>query len=182
MTNKEIIMKMLEMQRDYDKKVFAAHGISGYDEIRDNIPVALLDEIGEFIHELKPEWCWWKNGVGDVDGEKVFDEFADIIHFCLMGCLANCEKTTYYAVDDPEPYLVIYPVENLADEILERIVLPFKFSVKTLVSITLVDIYLRDYAAIVKSIKMFLRLSWEDIFEIYTKKHQVNLERLENGY
>lgn len=50
------------------------------------LETALLDELGELTHELKPLWVWWaKPGMGsEVNPERVLAEAADVLHFLLL--------------------------------------------------------------------------------------------------
>ena len=50
------------------------------------LETALLDELGELNHELKPLWAWWaKPGMGsEVNPERVLAEAADVLHFLLL--------------------------------------------------------------------------------------------------
>lgn len=164
MTDKEIFFNMLEMQKTYDQKVFAAHGISGYDEIYGRIFNALLDEIGELNHELKGEWCWWKNTQKPVNREKVLEEFADVVHFCLCLLWARPAWSTITRIDEylEEPSLTLSLEQGMRH---------------------LVDgLICEDPVRVMVAGKEMLDLTWEDIYRIYCAKHNINLERVSNGY
>lgn len=61
MTEIEMIIEMTKLQEALDKKLFEKGRklgkITWYD--RDRVILALIDEIGELVHELKGDWCWW---------------------------------------------------------------------------------------------------------------------------
>jgi dimeric dUTPase (all-alpha-NTP-PPase superfamily) len=44
----------------------------------------LFDELGELMHAQKSDWCWWKFTQEPTDKAKVFEEYADVLHFALM--------------------------------------------------------------------------------------------------
>lgn len=100
---------MLTLQKEYDQMVFEAHGISGYEDISwEQLSLALLDELGEFNHELKARWCWWKKTQAPVDHDKALEELVDVLHFVLMACnKAGIDKLKHYEIFDgglPEMY------------------------------------------------------------------------------
>lgn len=76
-----MIETMLKKQSKLDESVMSAYGLTEID--RENLDMAILDEIGELTHELKGEWCWWKKTQAPVDDEKVLGELVDIWHFVL---------------------------------------------------------------------------------------------------
>lgn len=76
-----MIETMLKKQSKLDESIMSAYGLTEID--RENLDMAILDEIGELTHELKGEWCWWKKTQAPVDDEKVLGELVDIWHFVL---------------------------------------------------------------------------------------------------
>lgn len=82
------LSEMLDLQAKYDERCFEINGIEGEYE---GLPLnkALLDEIGELNHALKPEWCWWGRGGKEVDREHVLEEWVDCVHFILAKYLAS---------------------------------------------------------------------------------------------
>lgn len=89
MTNLEMLQACLNLQAEYDRLIFESYSLpEGYESIRwVQIQAALLDEIGELNHEIKSTWCWWKKTQLPADPEKVTEEFADVMHFCLLAVL-----------------------------------------------------------------------------------------------
>ena len=157
MTNQQMINDMLTMQSALDEAIYKEHGCE-FDE--EKCVLAMIDEIGEFNHEIKSTWCWWKKSQKEMDREKALEELVDIWHFAL--------SLTYHYYDKEkcvEPFLgeihkgstLSYLYMNLIKnpsfrlEILHVIGLKFGFTL-------------------------------EDVYNAYKKKNQVNYERLANNY
>lgn len=154
---------MLATQKEYDHLVMGAHGIKGYDEIElANIRNALLDEIGELNHETKAEWCWWKSTQEPEDSEKVLEEFADVVHFCLMMMLKMKQN---------EPYALGALCELV-------------YSEDTLMPIDMAqELYkCSGPLKIILGGKNWLNLGWDELFAIYAKKNDINRQRVKEGY
>ena len=77
----ELIRKMLKKQAKLDNAIMEEYGLTEIN--KDNLMMAILDEVGELTHELKGDWCWWKKTQPLVDEEKVLGELVDIWHFAL---------------------------------------------------------------------------------------------------
>ena len=163
MTNQQMINDMLTMQRALDKAIYKEHGCE-FDE--EKCLLAMIDEIGEFNHEIKSTWCWWKKSQKEMDREKTLEELVDIWHFALsltyryFDLLIKNNKFEHYKFDDSEggqdeklsclyawlQHNKYYRLENLY-----AIGLKFGFTL-------------------------------EDVYNAYKKKNQVNYERLANNY
>ena len=83
------LVKMLDMQRKLDERIYQQHGCD-YDDTRCHL--AMLDEIGELTHEIKSDWCWWKKTQKVKNYEKTLEELVDVWHFAL--------SITYHYLDD----------------------------------------------------------------------------------
>lgn len=85
MTDVEIILEMAKMQKALDEALLEKGRklgkIDAFD--RERTIFALIDEIGEMVHELKGNWCWWKATQKEVDMMKVLEELVDCWHFAL---------------------------------------------------------------------------------------------------
>lgn len=70
MTGKDIklIKEMLQMQAKLDEAIMKEYGLTEID--KENLKMAILDEVGELTHKLKGEWCWWKKTQTPVDRKK----------------------------------------------------------------------------------------------------------------
>ncbi len=162
MTEQEMIDEMVKLQRAYDAAVYKEFNCEFDDE---KCRLAMIDEIGEFNHEMKANWCWWKKTQKPVDREKALEELVDIWHFALS--LSN-HLTDLLDFDDlyydfvPETYSV---KNKTVSELYEKIMIEGSYRLE----------YLYELG---KKADFTL----EDVFEAYKKKNKVNWERLANGY
>lgn len=170
---------MFEMQKEYDQMVFKAHGLKGYKDIDfDRLGLALVDEIGELVHELKGNWCWWKNTQKPVDEEKALEEFVDVIHFLLMHSIRKgCQWVTHgistwnltwqrndeVCLENNDPNaLSTYCAFIMATEVPK--------------------VYSREQYA--WAVKFAQSMGWteDQVFEAYKRKNEINRRRVEEGY
>ena len=82
------VKELLRRQAMLDEKFKDKMGTKEIDP--NKIRVAYIDEVGEFIHELKPKWCYWKNKFKEMDKRKTLEELSDCMHFALS--LKNNKK------------------------------------------------------------------------------------------
>lgn len=171
MTGKDIklIKEMLQMQAKLDEAIMKEYGLTEID--KENLKMAILDEVGELTHELKGEWCWWKKTQAPVDRKKVLGELVDIWHFVLSWQnhfkdgeegminaravvrnskrILNLIKTKEYRLSEELSDLVAWPLCKL-----ERLI----------------------------AIAEYLGFTIEQVYEAYCDKNKVNYQRLESGY
>ena len=174
MTDK--LKEMLEMQEQLDQAIFAEHEIS-YEEIlkKNGFFWAILDELGEWNHEIKPEWCWWKKEKKPIDRQKVLEEFVDIFHFAMSRDLAAWNGLRWSVLPYTiEGELLIegrknLPIEKRISWFLYRLAEP-------------VDINKPTMTGQVLSIAQAIGYSLDEIYEAYMAKNKINFERLANGY
>lgn len=165
---KEKLLEMLEMQKTLNEDILAKHGKAKYN--LNNLNLALLDEVGELVHELKGDWCWWKFTQKEPDITKVKEEFVDCIHFglCLIleykegrfgAFIYDAMLNNYHCVKDirPDLYEVIENTLSLYYSINYRIANLF---------------YLGER----------LGFSFNEIYEAYVEKNKINFKRLKEGY
>ena len=97
MTSKdiELVKEMLRMQESLNQKIMKAHDLKSIS--KQQLNMAILDEIGEFTHELKGDWCWWKKSQEPVDRNKVLEELVDVFHFVLIYELLYGKRTLMLA-------------------------------------------------------------------------------------
>lgn len=82
---------MLEIQESYDSTSFLHTGRKYQDILKTNgYFFAILDEIGEWNHESKSKWCWFRKCT--YDHSKALEEFSDIFHMTLSFVLAMVGK------------------------------------------------------------------------------------------
>lgn len=76
-----MIETMLKKQDELNSAIMKEFGLTTIS--KEQIDLATLDEIGEFTHELKGDWCWWKKSQEPVDRNKALEELADICFCCF---------------------------------------------------------------------------------------------------
>lgn len=81
-TDLRMIETMLKKQDELNSAIMKEFGLTTIS--KEQIDMATLDEIGEFTHELKGDWCWWKKSQEPVNRNKAMEELADIFHFVLI--------------------------------------------------------------------------------------------------
>ena len=163
MTDFEMILEMAKMQEKLDaallEKGRQLGKIQSYNEERTIF--ALIDEIGELVHELKGQWCWWKATQKPVDRNKVLEELVDCWHFGLSldnhGNNLDCTDSDYMKI----------------------------FVYSPLKCITWVISSARMYQCVTEklySLTYALGFTMEDVYQGYIKKNKENYERIERGY
>lgn len=176
---KEKIREVFELQREYDKMVFAVHGGS-YENIMcmngkiGDCPwkFALMDEVGELIHEIKKSWCWWKFSQKPMDREKVLEELIDVWHFVFMKICYMEEKHGYgfesFAKGLDEG-LAVMPVRPAFSDLIHYATL-----------FTLIDCYC--VGQLLGQITAYCGFTLDECVEAYKEKNAVNRQRLKDGY
>ena len=89
-----MIETMLKKQDELNLAIMKEYGLTTIS--KEQIDLSTLDEIGEFTHELKGDWCWWKKTQAPVDKEtpkKPID-----IEFGPCGDLMLCCPTCKHGV------------------------------------------------------------------------------------
>lgn len=164
----ELIKIMIKMQEKLDEQILKEHNISEINE--DFLNIAILDEIGELTHELKGEWCWWKNTQAPVDKEKVLEELVDIWHFVLS-------HSNHFVKKD-------YIYEKQMSRINDQIKVCCSEVMRTGFADKLVSLIKCKNFRIIKLIfiSLFLGFSVEDVYKAYCDKNKVNYQRLKEGY
>lgn len=171
MTNKEydLIKEMLDMQEKLDEAIMKEYGLTEID--KENLRMAILDEVGELTHELKANWCWWKKTQAPVDDKKVLGELVDIWHFSL-----SYQNHFNYS----EKALLGYSYEKeIADDFLESL-----RSKKCMLPIALSGLvrHKDSLIAVLVAITEYLGFTVEQVYEAYCNKNKVNYQRLKEGY
>lgn len=164
-----MIETMLKKQDELNSAIMKEYGLTTIS--KEQIDLATLDEIGEFTHELKGDWCWWKKTQAPVDNEKVLEELVDIWHFALSyqnhfnygeeGIKSACmfkrnSKNILNLLTTKEFQLS----ETFADLIALRC-----DKLETLIAIT-----------------EHLGFTIEQVYEAYCEKNKINYQRLKEGY
>lgn len=170
MTSKDIklIKEMLQMQKKLDEAIMKEYELT---EIKwKDLELAILDEIGELTHELKGEWCWWKNTQAPVDKEKVLEELVDIWHFVLS-------HSNHFVKKD-------YIYEKQMSRINDQIKVCCSEVMRTGFADKLVSLIKCKNFRIIKLIfiSLFLGFTIEQVYEAYCGKNKINYQRLKEGY
>lgn len=171
MTSKEfeLIKEMLPMQARLDKSIMSAYGLT--DINKEDLKMAILDEVGELTHELKGEWCWWKKTQAPVDDKKVLGELVDIWHFVLsyQNHFNFGKETLLSFLDEVE----------ISDRFLER----FREGYLTLpIALTLLVSDGNSIIEMLIAITEYIGFTIEQVYEAYCGKNKINYQRLKEGY
>lgn len=164
-----MIETMLKKQDELNSAIMKEYGLTTIS--KEQIDLATLDEIGEFTHELKGDWCWWKKSQEPVNRNKALEELADVFHFVLIYELFY-GKRTY--LDNPE-----YNLESYRDY-MPMVQMDIGFGIANALTriIDLADGRLMYLLALSEH----LGFSLEEVYEAYMRKNAINHERLESGY
>lgn len=168
-TDLRMIETMLKKQDELNSAIMKEFGLATIS--KEQIDLATLDEIGEFTHELKGDWCWWKKSQEPVDRNKALEELADVFHFVLIYELLY-GKRKY--LTDPEQYW------GSPCSYMPMVQMDIGFGIaNALISILkLVDGRLMYLLALSEHLGFCL----EEIYAAYMRKNAINMERLKNGY
>ena len=171
MTSKEfeLIKEMLPMQAKLDKSIMSAYGLTEID--KENLRMAILDEVGELTHELKGDWCWWKKTQTPVDDKKVLGELVDIWHFVL--------SYQNYFNFGKETLLSFLDEIEISERFLER----FREGYLSLpIALTLLVTDGNSIIEMLIAITEYIGFTIEQVYEAYCGKNKINYQRLESGY
>ena len=163
----EMILEMAKMQKKLDKALLekgkALGKIEAYD--RERTIFAFIDEIGEMVHALKGNWCWWKATQKPVDRQKVLEELVDVWHFGLS--LDNNNpidmELRYHHEWIQMPSCNMHVIKKINSTIKAAIV----------GYLVVPELYKLTYA---------LDFTMDDVYPAYIKKNKENYERIERGY
>ena len=162
MTHIEMIKEMAKMQNALDEALLEKGEklgkIKGFD--RERTTFALIDELGELVHELKGDWCWWKATQKPVDRQKVLEELVDVWHFAL-----SLDNNNEYFCYENEFYkenrcFVLGDIQELINACIED-------------GLTVPRLYPLTYS---------LGFTMENVYSGYIKKNKENYERIKQGY
>lgn len=160
---------MLEMQVALNDEIMKEKGLifGGNKFNSDTLRRAIIDEIGELNHELKSDWCWWKNTQKTKDKKKVLEELVDIWHFVLSRHdLVNCT----YGDEQDVVLLLLKGMEmareseiNVEDSIVE---------------------FINSYYELDDLIALTFGLGFDidQVYDAYIEKNKENYDRLKRGY
>lgn len=164
-----MIETMLKKQDELNSAIMKEYGLTTIS--KEQIDLATLDEIGEFTHELKGDWCWWKKSQEPVNRNKALEELVDIFHFVLIYELFY-GKRKY--LTDPEQYW------GSPCSYMPMVQMDIGFGIaNALISI----LKLKDGRLMyLLALSEHLGFCLEEIYAAYMRKNAINMERLKNGY
>lgn len=168
-TDLRMIETMLKKQDELNLAIMKEFGLTTIS--REQIDLATLDEIGEFTHELKGDWCWWKKSQEPVNRNKALEELVDVFHFVLI----------YELFYGKRNYLTDSGCNRKSHrDYLPMVQMDIDFGLaNALISILkLVDGRLMHLLALSEHLGFCL----EEIYAAYMRKNAINMERLKNGY
>ena len=165
MTDIEMILEMAKMQEKLDEALLekgrALGLIKGFDHGR--CTFALIDELGEMVHELKGDWCWWKATQKPVERAKVLEELVDVWHFGLS--LDNHNERDLKNFDE------WIRLPSCDRHVLKKIHSSICFAL--LDALVTPELYKLTYS---------LGFTIEEVYNGYIQKNKENYERIERGY
>lgn len=156
-----LINYMLKMQMELDRDIFENKPCGNFN--RENLDLAIIDEVGELNHELKGLWCWWKETQPSPNSDKVLEELVDVWHFVLMKHYKVYKKDGYSAEDFVHVLYMGFKYET--DHTFIYHFLSTNYEIGDVVALTFA-----------------LGFEIEDVYKEYERKNKINHERAENGY
>lgn len=165
MTSKDIklIKEMLQMQEKLDEAIMKEYELT--EITREQLEIAILDEVGELTHELKGEWCWWKKTQAPVDDNKVLGELVDIWHF-VLSYTYNYSDVRFTHLD----WIVGKGINTCKQEGLAC----------SLANI--INAQYMDKLFYLIAVSLCLGFTIEEVYEAYCEKNKINYQRLKEGY
>lgn len=169
MTSTELIKDMLQMQTKLDEQIMKEHNLT--EITREQLEMAILDEVGELTHELKGNWCWWKKTQAPVDDNKVLGELVDIWHFVLswQNHFNHGEK----GIED-----------TCMVERNSKARLSYLRNNGVSLTETFCDLVSWEWNKLegLIAITKYLGFTIEQVYEAYCGKNKINYQRLKEGY
>ncbi len=165
----KLILEMLDVQRVYDNKVFEVHNVNKFTE--DMINMATLDEVGELVHELKANWCWWKFTQEPVEIEKVLEELIDIWHFVLS---YDNHFSSLHLENTKECFECVNNLIERHREMIRKYGLHY--------ALCIIPQTGPSRMCYLIAASESLGFTMQQVYEAYLKKNAINYQRLEEGY
>lgn len=156
------INEMIRMQEVLDE-AFLENALFIPSEI--DRTVAWLDELGEFTHEVKKSWCWWKHTQKDIDRQRALEELVDMFHFAFgmwaVQCPSGIKKYSLEIIKGYVEKYIFKPTKAIEDVL--------NVPETTLLKKTLIIMYAFGFTI-------------DEVYEGYMKKNKENYERIARGY
>ena len=153
------IKKMLEAQKKLDEANLKKAGIEEYPI--EEVKTAYRVELGELLQEWK-QFKFWKSSKGEIDREKLLEEWADCCHFALS--LENEEIEDYENEEFKEENFTALPRMDI------YCVIDICFETK--------------YSILIDTVALGLKLGFtlEELEKAYYRKNKINGDRVNSNY
>lgn len=165
-----MIETMLKKQDELNSAIMKEFGLTTIS--KEQIDLATLDEIGEFTHELKGDWCWWKKTQPKVDDAKVLEELVDVWHFILSYTNKFNDGVSMFDTG------VVYFNQ---DYLFYSSKMNFDKTAFTNMLSMLIESWF-DRLAVLTVITEHLGFTIEQVYSAYCDKNKINYQRLKEGY
>ena len=161
------IKKMLEVQKELDKANMKKSGLNEYP--LEMVQTAYRVELGELLQEWK-QFKFWKINKGEIDRDKMLEEWADCMHFALSLDYNN------YPLNSTDHY----------NEILINHLEKFIKNIETWDIYLILNscFYVGKVKILENTLKLGLKLGYtlEELEQAYWRKNKINWGRIEGGY
>ena len=156
---------MFAMQIALNENIFEKH--KDKPMTAENLSLAIIDEIGELTHELKGDWCWWKNTQVPVNRQRVLEELVDIWHFVITYQIEYINFLPEDLIYRICTYLKgdYYEASGEIESIIGEMIKSNDHKIHYLFDLTLK-----------------LGFTFDEVYQEYLNKNKENYERLKNGY
>ena len=152
------IKKMLEAQKKLDKANLKKAGIEEYPI--EEVKTAYRVELGELLQEWK-QFKFWKLSKGEIDREKLLEEWADCCQFALSIEYYHCK---FWGIGD-----ILARIENEAD-----------YGIYSIID----DCFEVNDWTLLYTIALGLKLGFtlEELEQAYYRKNKINWDRVNSNY
>lgn len=156
------INEMIEMQKALDEEFLKSARFQPSEVDR---TVAWIDELGEFAHEVKYEFAWWKHTQEPVNRQRALEELVDMFHFAFgmwaVQCPSGIKKYSLEIIKGYVEKYIFKPTKAIEDVL--------NVPETTLLKKTLIIMYAFGFTI-------------DEVYKEYMKKNKVNYERIARGY
>ena len=143
--------------------------VNGVDKLAiDDVRLAMVDEVGEMVHEFKCDWAWW-TGDCQVNSQRVLEEAVDFLHFYL---------TLMHEYEDRGEFVI--DVYDFAFE-FDEISMDTKTALLGFVESAARGIYFDDIEYYLSQVLANLGFDEDDVWNEYVRKSFENYMRQVEG-
>lgn len=181
-----VILEMIENQMELDRLIFEKNKFENPSNTQ--YLYATLDEFGEFNHEMKKSWCWWKQSQSEVDRDKALEELVDVWHFILSFCIHHLLDDKYVSFLTTNKHPELIEPKNFSTDYGHLVALDI-LNVLYIISRQYMDAnYILKYESYCQLLDLMVSITYRcgfNIDEIHTKymeKNKENRRRQHEGY